>query len=207
MIPVIRWKDPWLLIGAIRRDIESAYEGEKEILTSEFALATIERYYDAWRPYEATILKAMCELTGLKFRQNIIDVYVAPFYNSFSDPLFLATKHESDRIIEVLTHELIHRLLTDNTANHYLTSFSDEWRNMFGKEHSLGTLIHIPVHAVMQGIFEEYIKEPARIVRDKEMCEKHADYKAAWDYVDSVGYKTIIQQLRNAKYEQPKDED
>ena len=194
-------------MDAIRRDIESSYKGEEETLTGEFALATIERYYDAWHPYEATILKAMCELTGLKFRQNIIDVYVAPFYNSFSDPLFLATKYESDRVVEVLAHELIHRLLTDNTANHYLTSFSNEWREMFGEEHTWNTLAHIPVHAVMQGVFEEYVKEPARIVRDKEMYEKHADYKAAWDYVDRVGYKAIIQQLRNAKYEQPKDED
>lgn len=207
MVPVIRWKNPWLLMDAIRHDVESSYKGEEEKLTSDYALATIRRYYDAWHPYEVTILKAMCELTGLEFRQNIIDVYVAPFYYSFSDPLFLATKYESDRVIEILAHELIHRLLTDNTENHYLTNFSAEWRKMFGEEHTWNTLVHIPVHAVMQGVFEEYVKEPARISRDKEMYENYADYKAAWDYVEKVGYKAILQQLRNAKYEQPTDEE
>lgn len=204
--PQIRWKNPWLLIGAIRHDIEASYKGEEEKLTDEFTLATIRRYYDAWYPYEATILKGMCELTGLEFRQNIIDVYVAPFYNSFSDPLFLATKYESDRVVEVLAHELMHRLLIDNTENHYLANFSGEWRKLFGDEHTQSTLVHIPVHAIMQGVFEEYVKEPARIARDKKEYKNSPDYKAAWDYVDKVGYKTILKQLRNAKYPQPEEE-
>jgi hypothetical protein len=202
-LPQIRWKNPWLLMGAIRKDIEAAYKGEEEKLTDEFALATIQRYSEAWHPYESKILTGMCELTGLEFRQNIIDVYVAPFYRSFSDPLFLSTKHESDRIVEVLAHELMHRLLMDNTANHYQATLGDEWRKMFGDEHTPLTLNHIPVHAIMQGVFEEYIKEPARIEHDKKEYENYPDYTAAWDYVDKVGYITILKQLREAKYEQP----
>lgn len=204
-LPQIRWKNPWLLMGAIRKDIEASYKGEEEKLTDEFALATIRRYYDAWYPYEAKILQGMCDLTRLEFRQNIVDVYVAPFYNSFSDPLFLATKYESDRIVEVLAHELMHRLLTDNTDNYYLANFVTEWRKIFGEEHTKITLVHIPVHAIMQGVFEEYVKEPARIVRDKKAFENYPDYKAAWDYVDKVGYKTILKQLREAKYPQPEE--
>jgi len=205
-VPVIRWKNPWLLMDAIRQDIKPAYVGEENLLTSDFALATIGRYYDAWTPYESKILHAMCELTGLKFRQNIVDVYIAPFRYAFSDPLFLATKYESDRVVEVLAHELIHRLLTDNTANHYLTRFADEWRTMFGDEHAFNTLIHIPVNAVMQGVFEDYVGEPERIVRDKAMYEDYVDYKAAWQYVEKVGYKQILKQLHGATYPQPKDE-
>ncbi len=204
-LPEVRWKNPNLLLGAIRRDIEPAYKGEEYKLDEQFALDTMQRYYDTWAPYEQKVLAAMCELTGLRFRQNIIDVYVAPFYNSFSDPLFLATKYESDRVVEVLAHELMHRLLTDNTDNHYLASFSDEWRKMFGDEHTWNTLVHIPVHALMQGVFEEYVKEPGRIVRDKHEYENYPDYKAAWDYVEQVGYKTIIAKLRGAHYPPPKE--
>ncbi len=146
-VPEIRWKNPWLLRNAIYRDIALAYEGEEDKLTDELALATIRRYYHAWKPCEKTILTGMCELTGIQFRQNIIDVYVAPFYNLFADPLFLATKYESDRAVEVLAHELMHRLFTDNTANHYLTAFHVEWRKLFGEEHTAVTLAHIPGHA------------------------------------------------------------
>lgn len=205
-IPWVRWKNPWLLMGAIRKDIEPAYKGEEYKLTEQFALDTMQRYYDAWAPYEQKILSAMCEITGLQFRQNIVDVYVMPFYHSFSDPLVLATKYESDRIVEVLTHELIHRLLTDNTDNHYLARFSDEWRKLFGEEHSKNTLVHIPVHAVMQAVFEGYIREPERIVRDKKEYENYPAYAAAWAYVDKVGYKTIIDQLRAAHYEHPEND-
>lgn len=204
-LPEIRWKDPWLLRDVLSEDIKQAYVGHEDKLTDEFALETIQRYYDAWKPYESTILTGMCELTGLAFRQNIIDVYVAPFYYSISDPLIIGTKYEADRAVEVLAHELMHRLLTDNTDNHYLANFTDEWRKMFGGEHSHNTLVHIPVHALIQGVFEERVKEPQRIERDKEMYQDYPDYKAAWDYVDKVGYKTILQQLREAKYKQPED--
>lgn len=204
-IPEIRWKNPWLLRGAIYDDIVAAYKGHEYRLTDAFALETIRRYYDAWMPYEVRILTAMCDVIGLEFRQNIIDVYVAPFYHSFSDPMVIATKYESDRAVEVLAHELMHRLLTDNTKNHYLTNFVETWRELFGGQHTHNTLVHIPVHALMQAVFVDYLHEPERIERDKKMYENYPDYKAAWDYVDRVGYKQIIEQLRSATYPQPKE--
>lgn len=70
----------------------------------------------------------------------------------------------------MITHELIHRLLTDNTSNHYLTDFRIEWERLYGKNHLQDTLIHIPVHAIMQAIFDDYLHEPDRTRRDKEMC-------------------------------------
>lgn len=205
-IPEIRWKNPWLLREAIYDDVIEAYKGEEDKLTDEFALATIKRYYDAWTPYEKRILEAMCDATGLEFRQNIIDIYVAPFRWSFSDPMVITTKYGSNRAIEVITHEILHRLLTDNTRNDYRADFVKKWRELFGNEHTKNTLVHIPVHALMQAIFEEYIGEPERIIRDKEMYKGYPDYEAAWDYVEKVGYKKIIEQLRSAKYEQPTEE-
>lgn len=196
-LPIIRWKNPYLLIGVIYDDIVPAYKGEEHKLAPKFALATIERYATVWKPYEEKILSAMCELTGLQFRQNVIDVYVAPFHHSFSDPMILATKYESDRVVEVLTHELLHRLLTDNTTSEYTDNFINIWREMFGAEHSDITLLHIPVHAALQAIFEDYLDESPRVVRDKQMCASHPDYDAAWNYVKKIGYRKIVKQLRD----------
>lgn len=70
--PEIRWKNPWLLRGVIGSDIAAAYEGEEEKLTDEFALGnypTILRCMDTIR---AENRQAMCELTGLRFRQILL---------------------------------------------------------------------------------------------------------------------------------------
>ena len=76
----------------------------------------LDEYEKAWRPYEENLIKGMCDLLNMEFRQNIIDIYAAPFYTSFSFPMFIATKYEPDRAVEVIAHELLHVLLYDNTA-------------------------------------------------------------------------------------------
>ena len=112
--PEIRFLHPWLLIDTIYPDIKAAYETPNDQLyklDAAFISRSLRRYEKAWRPYEQKIISAMCDILGLEFRQNIIDIYVAPFYSSFSNPMFIATKYTADRAEEVITHEFIHRLL------------------------------------------------------------------------------------------------
>lgn len=196
--PEVRFKHPWLLIDTIYPDIKASYEktGELNKLDAKYIERALRRYEKAWRPYEQRLIHGMCELLGLEFRQSIIDIYAAPFYTSFSDPMVIATKYTSDRAVDVITHEIIHRLLTDNIQTKDDTRYDVEWRKLFGREHSWNTVIHIPVHAVMQALFDDIIDEPRRTARDKKACQKWADYHAAWQYVDAVGYKKIIAQLK-----------
>jgi hypothetical protein len=199
--PEIRFNHPWLLIDTIYPDIKAAYEKPKndlDKLDAKFIKKTLERYEKAWRLYEEKIIRGMCEILGLEFRQNVIDIYAAPFYNSFSDPMFIATKYTSDRVIEVIAHEILHRLLTDNVQTEYQTKYASEWKNLFGDEHSWNTIVHIPVHAMLQVLFDDILNEPERTANDKKMCEKWPNYDAAWKYVDEVGYKMIIKQLRDS---------
>lgn len=72
-------------------------------------------------------MAGMCELLGMEFRQNTIDIYAAPFYTSFSFPVFIATKYAPDRAVEVITRELVHVLLYDNTTQNLdLSARSEE---------------------------------------------------------------------------------
>jgi hypothetical protein len=200
--PDIRFRDSFLLIGAIYKDIEPAYmppnaeSDEREKLSREFINAKLDKYEQAWRPYEDKLIQGMCSALNLEFRQNIIDIYAAPFYTSFSFPLFIATKYDPDRAIEVIAHELLHVLLYDNKAGKLdLFKTGEAWREIFGDVDDEVALIHIPVHAVLQTLFDDVLGEPERTTRDKQMCENYPSYKLAWEYVDKVGYKNIIEQL------------
>lgn len=201
--PEIRFRDSHLLIGTIYSDIETAYmpplahEDERYKLSREYINKKLDEYEVAWRPYEKRLIEGMSRLLNLEFKQNVIDVYAAPFYTSFSFPLIIATKYESDRAVEVLTHELVHTLLYDNTLQDIdLMAKEQEWIGMFGEGRDAVELIHIPVHATLQALFDDVLGEPERTIRDKEMCENYPAYQKAWEYVDEVGYKTILEQIK-----------
>lgn len=198
--PEIRFKHPWLLIDTIYPDIRAAYEkpnDELYKLNYRFIQRTLNRYEKAWRPYEGKLIRGVCELFELDFRQNTIDVYAAPFYRAFSDPMFIATKYTSDRAVEVITHEILHRLLSDNLQTTFDRHYAREWKKAIGV-HDFNVAVHIPVHAALQALFDDVLGEPERTVRDKKMCQRWPDYKAAWKYVDEVGYKVVIERVKNA---------
>lgn len=199
--PEIRFQHPWLLIDTIYDDIKPAYEKPKDELSKldyKFIQRTLNRYEKAWRPYEERLIRGMCELLDLEFRQNTIDIYAAPFYRSFSYPLFIATKYTSDRAVEVITHEILHRLLSDNLQIDSRKPHAREWKKAIGLHDTFNIAVHIPVHAMLQALFDDVLGEPERTLHDKKMCQKWPDYKAAWAYVDEVGYKTVIERVKNA---------
>ncbi|MDB5162943.1 MAG: hypothetical protein JWN28_550 [Candidatus Saccharibacteria bacterium] len=201
--PQIRFQSSFLLIDAIYNDIESAYmppqakTDERNKLSREAINEKLEEFEKAWRPYEERLIKGMCELLNLEFRQNVIDIYAAPFTHSFSFPMFIATKYEPDRAIEVITHELLHCLLYDNSSHKFDFAVQNEkWRQLFSDVDDGIALIHVPVHAVLQALFDDIIGEPERTKRDKEMCGKWPSYNSAWEYVEKHGYKEIIEQIK-----------
>jgi hypothetical protein len=199
--PKIRIKKSFLLndkvIPLLKVELKAA--GREEEAREEFIDAKVKAYQDAWSKYETKILSALCDALGVEFNQNIIDVYVAPFSNSFSDPMVISTKYSPDRAVEVLTHEISHRLLTDNIAMPMKDGRkpSEHWRELFG-EHDFRVLTHIPVHALLQYVFIDILNEPYRLERDVNFCSKHEPYRLAWEYVQKVGYTVVIEQLRES---------
>ena len=201
-LPTIRIKDAWLLREHASTHLHELWGEGKELADDNWMKWKVGEYKKAWEPYEQRILLGMTETLGLSFRQNIIDVNIAPWFHAFSDPLVIGVMQDPDVFIDTLTHELLHRLLTDNTTIPYemQTDLIPEWRRLFGKDHTFTSLVHIPVHAIHKAIYLDILKEPKRLERDIANNEQYeaTDYMSAWSYVDKIGYKKIIKKLRGS---------
>lgn len=199
-LPAIRIKNAWLLRENASKHLHELWGEGKTLADNDWMEWKVSEYKKAWQPYEEKILFGMTETLGFSFRQNIIDVYIAPWFHAFSDPLVIGVTKEPDVFVDILTHELLHRLLTDNTSIPYETDLLAEWRKLFGEEHDFKTLVHIPVHAIHKAIYLDALKEPKRLERDVTNNKKHEAkaYITAWEYVEERGYKEIIKQLKES---------
>lgn len=198
-LPEIRISDAWLFRENVSKHLHELWAKKGERLADDkYMEKVVKAYQKAWKPHEKEILTAMCDVLDLTFRQNIVDVYIAPWFSAFSNPLVVGVKYKPDYFIDVLTHELIHRLLTDNTDMTDSYKLKNEWIKMFGKKHSFKTRIHIPVHAVLKYIYLDVLNEPQRLERDMEECKKWEGYSEAWDYVNAHDYKEIIENLKQS---------
>lgn len=197
--PQIRIKDAWLLRQNVSAHLHTMWAKDGEELADDSDMKqVVARYKKAWEPYEKRVIHGMCEVLGLEFRQNTIDVYIAPWFYAFSDPMIVGVTYAPDRFVEVLAHEIIHRLLTDNVQTEHGTMYANEWKKLFGYDHTFKTIVHIPVHAVLQAIFDDVLHEPARTKNDRKLCRERPDYDAAWACVEKNGYRTIIKQLQQS---------
>lgn len=197
--PKIRIKKSFLLNGTVIPLLKPELEREERLHEAEtsFIEQRVQDYQEAWHPYEDRIVKGMCDVLNLEFTQNTIDTYVAPFGHSFSDPMVISTKYEPDRFIEVFTHELCHRLLTDNNKLPLPNQMklTDAWQEIFGDSHDWITLVHIPVHLILKYIFIDVLDERYRYERDVKRMQKYEVYKKAWEYVEAHDYKEELNKL------------
>jgi len=206
-LPIVRIKNAWLLRENASVLINELKGDGQPLRSDEYYSKITKKYAKAWAPYEYKIMNGITNILGLDFRQNIIDVHIAPWFMAFSEPMVVGVIFEPDDFIDVLTHEMLHRLLTDNTLIPHETKLKPEWQKLFGKNHTFNALVHIPVHAVHKAIFFDVLKEPARYDREISMLKKSnsVDYLAAWDYVEEQGYKQIIDQLKKSYKELAKN--
>lgn len=196
-LPQIRIRNGWLLYENASVHLHKLWTPDEPMATLDEVDEWVEKYREAWSPYEEKLLSAACEKLGVQFYQNVIDVYIAPRFYAFSDPMVLGIKHEPNRFVELLAHELMHRLLTDNDKFSPDYDFLTERQKLFGAEHSKVTLAHIPVHAMLEYLFTDILNEPERVENDLAELRKNGsdEYLKAWDYVRNEGYETIIERI------------
>ena len=194
--PEIRIKNAWLLRDNASEHLNKLWGDGTPLRPHEEYEEITRKYQKAWNPYEQKVLTGMCSVLDLTFRQNIIDVYIAPWFAAFSDPMTIGVRYKPNEFVNTLTHQLLHRLLTDNNESAYDTPYAARWKKLFGKEVSWNTLVHIPVHAAMQAVFEDVLDEPQRTADDKKLCAEWPAYAAAWEYVDGHSYQRVIDQVR-----------
>ncbi len=198
-IPEVRIQFSFLLQDVVSAQLDKVYNPKKSKLsTHEQALEYTKAYQLEWKKYEQNILEKLVERLGLNFYKPVIDVSLADFIIPMSNPLILHFRNDPDQFIDVLTHELIHDILTDN--QYYQISSSDfdlfsAWKNLFETD-DFHTLVHIPVHAILKYIYLDVLKQPQRLKRDIDFSKNLNNgqaYVDAWDYVQKNDYKVIIE--------------
>ncbi len=81
----------------------------------EEVLEKVEEYKNEWEKYGPKILNALCEVTSLSFNREVIDVYIVSGNpRQFSNPVVIKSGFSPSEFVDVLTHELIHRLFVLN---------------------------------------------------------------------------------------------
>ena len=194
MSPEIRIRYGWHLDELFRHFIELDPEIRKKRYPSREEIEVkIKDYRNAWEKIENKILTAISDVLKLKFYQEVIDVYIVGRSRSFSDPMIISSHFAADEFCDILVHELIHRILTDNTKN---VDVGPIWSEMFKGELRL-VRNHVLVHAVHEYIYREILKDDARLERDINNANEFPEYKRSWDIVKKKGYHKIIKSFKS----------
>lgn len=168
-----------------------------ELHSEDEVAERVQGYREAWSSLQDTILCGMRECFELDFYKSVIDACVTPAVRPQSTPLLLNTRHDPDELVDVLTHELFHVLLTDNTTYPSTRKLSEVWDRLYpGVERLVRN--HIWVHAGLKYIYLNVLGEEYRLQRDIEDCKKRGSwaYVKAWEIVEEVGYKKLIDDFK-----------
>ena len=157
-------------------------------------LERIKQYEREWRKYEKKILTGICTATGLGFSVDRVYAHIVSGNpRQISHPLVIKSGFIPSEFVNVLTHELIHQIFVFNNSD----------KNIYKQKYINGEIMtvkrHVIVHAIMKYIFLDILNEPARLKTSIESAEKHSsdDYIRAWAIVETIGYKKIINDLKN----------
>ena len=156
-----------------------------------------QRIYDyrqEWGKSEEKILRGMCNILEMKFKRNIIDVYiVSGSSRQLSDPIVIKSGFKPNEFVDSLTHELIHKLFEDNIKKFPIMILKE----MFPNETDT-TRNHVITHSVLKYIYLDVLKDKSRLERNLEVSRKHRtnDYARAWEIVEERGYVELIKLLK-----------
>lgn len=196
-------QNPTILItyANLLQNLKIVSASDSPVLTYDEAEDKAEEYRHAWAKKEQLILSGMQESMALTFNAPLIDVALAPwtYGSAVSFPLIVDMSREPDEFIDVLTHELFHQLFSDNqiiTSRNARAQSRLKWNELFGNEHSGGTLVHIAIHAALKYIYLDVHHESYRLERDIDHSKHLPDYAKAWEYVERNDYKAIIEKLK-----------
>lgn len=171
--------------------------------TRNFSYQAMQGYADQvgtlWRKQEKAILQELSKITRLPWKEKEIPCYVVTWIMAFSEPLTIAVWRSKDYFLDILTHELIHRLFTQEGNAKRADRI---WKYFFRKyrHEPLSVRIHIPTIAIHEYIFlklfnEKRLQRMYAIAQDGKEGKAEVEYKRAWNIVRKEGYQNIIKQF------------
>lgn len=192
--PEIRFQFSWLL-DPIFRDL---FRLDKKLSKLKYPsqgqiFSKVKIYERTWRKIDKKLLRVICDVLDLSFYQDIIDVYVVGRCAAFSDPMVIPSTNKPNFFIDELTHEIIHRILTDNTRK---LDVAKIWSEMFPKEKK-DTRNEILAHAVQEHIYRNILKKPQRLREDIKFCSSSPTHRRSWEVVRERGYMNIISDFKS----------
>jgi hypothetical protein len=194
-VPEVRIQYGWLISDAASVALNEKWGDGTPLRTTDEYEAIAAQYQEWWQPFGEDIIRAVSKALQLEFRLNILDVYVAPWFYAISDPLIIGPGFENqDEFIGVLTHELTHRLIADNTKAEYGKNMIEDWKTLFGDQ-PFTTLTHIPVYAVMKKLYLETLDRPDLLQAEVVSVLGDKEYAKAWAFVERQGYQTVLDML------------
>jgi len=147
-----------------------------------------------WRKDEKKVFEEIAKILKLRWEEKVIPCYiVAEAEFSFSDPLTILKHKRQDLFIDILVHELIHRILS-SLGNFHRCRKAWEYIDEKYKNRSKKTKTHIIVHAVHSHIYLKLFDEK-RLRRNIKHDRKFRDYKEAWEIVQKEGYQNVISEF------------
>jgi hypothetical protein len=165
--------------------------------THRVVLNRVKKYQKIWEKHGKRIINAMEKCTGMKFRRDEIRVYIVSGNpRPFSDPVVLTCRYNENEFLDILTHELIHCLFTDNRIPVkevyalFPTCLQDD-------ENDKVASAHIPVYAIIEHIFKNVLKIKYSIVKKYSNSKVNESYKEAAHMVDTFGYKGYLKTIRH----------
>ena len=158
---------------------------------SESILQKVQEYNRAWL-LRIPVLEYLQTTLKLDFNQTIIDAYIiGQMRGAISTPILTSSQLPSQKYIDVLTHEIIHRLIADNRQNIDVPAI---FTTMFPGETDL-CKIHVIVNALMKKVYLDFLNEPKRLSDNLERDTNSADYMKSWEIVDQLGENIIINEF------------
>jgi len=197
MIPEIEFRYSWIYAKKLAffryypKKIPDKFEKYLEDARSENK-KIIKNLDKMWSKKGKQILKKIQQVSGLKWKEKKIIVYLAPVRGGFSDPLTMSSEiaKKPKDAIDLLTHELLHQIQIQNRASIGFEKFIEKH-----KKESKITQNHIFVHAAHKKIYLELIGED-RLKNDIKKCQRAPDYKLAWEIVEEEGHENILKEFK-----------
>ena len=154
---------------------------------------TIRDYQKAWEKSGNKLLNRLQEVTGLIFAQNYIDVYIidSESKRAISNPMILPASLSIQEFTFCLTHELTHRVTSDNTSG---VNWHTRAQKLYPAEEVL-VANHIMIYAILEVTYIQLDRREALEFGIKSSQDSPA-YKRAWEIVKQEGGQNIIKKLK-----------
>lgn len=144
----------------------------------------VDLFKKSWDENEIKFFDFLYSTTGLEFKRNVIDCFiVSATPRDMSAPLIIRSRYTEKEFLDVMYHELIHILFSDNKVKE-ISGYENE---------SKKTRNHIQLFCLLKEFYLDILdsREELNRIISKSDDSKNTDYKKAWKIVDSLDYKKV----------------